>query len=137
MAVVILVAEQIISTNANGTIDVYAIDLDGDGDNDVLSASYLDNKIAWYINDGNGNFSTEQIISTNANGATSVYAIDLDGDGDNDVLSASRYDDKIAWYFNGKQQSKGNLLYWLTSNHHLLPPTTNRLQRRTAPNRHY
>jgi hypothetical protein len=37
--------------------DVYAIDLDGDGDNDVLSASELvDHKIAWYINDGNGNF---------------------------------------------------------------------------------
>jgi hypothetical protein len=49
----------------------------------------LDDKIAWYINDGNGNFSSEQIISTTANGAWSVYAIDIDGDGDNDVLSAS------------------------------------------------
>jgi hypothetical protein len=37
---------------------VYAIDLDGDGDNDVLSASFSDDKIAWYINDGNGNFSS-------------------------------------------------------------------------------
>jgi hypothetical protein len=81
--------QQVISTNADGAYSVYAIDLDGDGDNDVLSASANDDKIAWYINDGNGNFSTEQIISTNANGATSVYAIDIDGDGDNDVLSAS------------------------------------------------
>jgi hypothetical protein len=55
----------------------------------VLSASVDDNKIAWYINDGSGNFSSEQVISPNANGAWSVYAIDLDGDGDNDVLSAS------------------------------------------------
>jgi hypothetical protein len=81
--------QQIISTNVDGAYSVYAIDIDGDGDNDVLSASVVDNKIAWYINDGNGNFSTEQIISINANGANSVYAIDLDGDGDNDVLSAS------------------------------------------------
>jgi hypothetical protein len=29
---------------------VYAIDIDGDGDNDVLSASSNDNKIAWYEN---------------------------------------------------------------------------------------
>ena len=92
--------QQIISTNTNGAISVYAIDIDGDGDNDVLSASYNNNQIAWYVNDGNGNFSTEQIISTNAIGANSVYAIDLDNDGDNDVLSASEWDDKIAWYIN-------------------------------------
>jgi plastocyanin len=92
--------QQIISTTADGAYSVYAIDLDGDGDNDVLSASSQDDKIAWYINDGNGNFSSEQIISTNANFAISVYAIDLDGDGDNDVLSASYNGDKIAWYIN-------------------------------------
>ena len=92
--------EQIISTNANGATSVYAIDLDGDGDNDVLSASNNDNKIAWYENYSNGNFSVEQIISTNANGACNVYAIDLDGDGDNDVLSNSLLNNKIAWYEN-------------------------------------
>lgn len=48
-----------------------------------------DDKIAWYENDGNGNFSTQQIITTTATNAQSVYAIDLDNDGDNDVLSAS------------------------------------------------
>ena len=41
-----------ISTNADGARSVYAIDVDGDGDVDVLSASLLDNKIAWYENDG-------------------------------------------------------------------------------------
>jgi len=82
-------AENIISVNANGAISVYAIDIDGDGDNDVLSASLWDNKIAWYENDGTGNFSAENVISTNAIGAASVYSIDIDGDGDNDVLSAS------------------------------------------------
>ena len=77
---------------------VYAADLDGDGDNDVLSASST--KIAWYENTGNGNFGIQQLISANTRCAMSVYAIDLDGDGDNDVLSASYDDNKIAWYEN-------------------------------------
>jgi hypothetical protein len=59
-----------------------------------------DDKIAWYQNDGAGNFSIQQIITTNANSAWSVYATDLDNDGDADVLSASYYDNKIAWYQN-------------------------------------
>ena len=33
-------------------ISVYAADIDNDGDMDVLSASYNDDKIAWYENDG-------------------------------------------------------------------------------------
>lgn len=93
--------QQIISTNADGARSVFSIDLDDDGDNDVLSASSYDDKIAWYENyDGLGSFSEEQVISTDADGAISVYSIDLDGDGDNDVLSASTNDDKIAWYEN-------------------------------------
>ncbi|KGE86779.1 hypothetical protein IX84_19245, partial [Phaeodactylibacter xiamenensis] len=76
------------------------MDLDGDGDADVLSASSNDDKIAWYENDGSGNFGAQQVITTSANGARSVYAMDLDGDGDADVLSASEADDKIAWYEN-------------------------------------
>jgi hypothetical protein len=92
--------EQIITTVADNAESVYAIDLDGDGDADVLSASGNDNKIAWYENQGGGAFGQEQIITTDAFRARSVYAIDLDGDGDADVLSASDWDDKIAWYEN-------------------------------------
>lgn len=66
----------------------------------MLSASRNDDKIAWYENDGSGNFSSEVIISTNADGAISVFSQDLDGDGDFDVLSASFWDDKIALYEN-------------------------------------
>ncbi|MGB0332482.1 MAG: FG-GAP repeat domain-containing protein, partial [Planctomycetota bacterium] len=69
-------------------------------DADVLSASYDDDKIAWYENQGGGVFGTQQVITTSAYGAQSVYATDLDGDGDADVLSASAIDNKIAWYEN-------------------------------------
>ena len=95
--------EQVIvdqSGETDGVKDVYSSDLDGDGDMDVLSASSNDDKIAWYQNDGNGNFSAQQVISTNTDYPVSVYAADLDGDGDPDVLSASFRDNKIAWYQN-------------------------------------
>jgi len=93
--------ERVISTSANGAFSVFATDLDGDGDTDVLSASLLDDKIAWYESDGGSPPSfTERVISTTAIAALSVFATDLDGDGDIDVLSTSRGDDKIAWYEN-------------------------------------
>ncbi len=40
--------QRIITELAAGALSVHAADLDGDGDNDVLSASYLDNEITWY-----------------------------------------------------------------------------------------
>ena len=91
-----------ISTAANVASSVFAADVDGDGDTDVLSASVFDDKIAWYENDGNPGTPgfTAHTISTAANGAYSVFAVDVDGDGDTDVLSASSFDDKIAWYEN-------------------------------------
>jgi hypothetical protein len=47
-------SQQVITTAADGAESVYAADLDGDGDMDVLSASLVDDKIAWYANDGRG-----------------------------------------------------------------------------------
>ncbi|NER11864.1 BspA family leucine-rich repeat surface protein [Leptobacterium flavescens] len=102
-----------ITTGADKALSVHAADMDGDGDMDVLSASYNDDKIAWYENDGRGNFGEQKNISTNTDGAVSVYAADLDGDKDIDVLSAAtrstRYQDYpgddgklIAWHINNK-----------------------------------
>jgi hypothetical protein len=70
------------------------------GDADVLSASYSDDKIAWYENQGGWFDGTQHVITTQATGAYDVFAIDLDGDGDADVLSASAADETITWYEN-------------------------------------
>ena len=91
--------EHPVSTDVDAAQSVFAADMDGDGDLDVLSASFNDDKIAWYENDGSQTF-TLRVISTAANGANFVIAADVDGDGDLDVLSASFNDDKIAWYEN-------------------------------------
>jgi len=94
-------AQQIISTNVDKPSTVRAADIDGDGDMDVVSASFLDNKVAWYENtDGLGSFGAQQIITTNALSASSIHIADINGDGDMDVVSTSFIDDKVAWYEN-------------------------------------
>jgi hypothetical protein len=94
-------AQRVISSAAHGAVSVFAADLDGDGDMDVLAALYSDNAIAWYENtDGHGNFGSQQVFTTQASLISCICGSDLDGDGDVDVLSASTQDDKIAWYEN-------------------------------------
>ncbi|MBI4878559.1 MAG: VCBS repeat-containing protein, partial [Planctomycetes bacterium] len=91
----------VISTAADKAASVCAADLDGDGDADVLSASWADNKVAWYENtNGAGSFGAQQVISTAAKGPSCVSVADVDGDGDADVLSCSQLDGKVAWYEN-------------------------------------
>jgi len=91
----------VVSSSASLATSVFAADMDDDGDVDLLSASYNDNKIAWYENDGASPPGwTARTISTSADGAESVFAADVDGDGDVDALSASFLDNTIAWYEN-------------------------------------
>lgn len=93
-----------VSSNADGATGVYAADLDNDGDNDLVSSSENDDKIAWYENDGNENF-TSHVITTSADGAQDIYAADIDNDGDMDIISASANDNKIAWFKNNGTNS--------------------------------
>ncbi|MCI0636069.1 MAG: VCBS repeat-containing protein [Actinobacteria bacterium] len=92
---------EVITSAADGARAVLAEDLDGDGDRDVLSASFNDNEIAWYENlDGAGTFGPQQVISDDPEGLRSIAAADLDADGDVDVLAVSESDDTVAWYEN-------------------------------------
>src|SRR5687767_3489895 len=86
------------TTSASQAHSTVPIDVDQDGDNDVVTASIADNTVAWYENDGTGSF-TERIISTAANGARTAFAIDLDKDGDIDVLSAGQFGN-LFWFEN-------------------------------------
>jgi hypothetical protein len=99
----------VIATLINGATAVFAADVDGDGDSDVLSASFFDSWIAWYENlDGGGAFGPPRSISAVAAGAFSVWAGDLDGDGDTDALSAAQESDTIAWHENESGDCNGN-----------------------------
>lgn len=84
---------------------VYAVDMDRDGDMDVLAtASGVPDVVVWYENDGLQNF-TQRMINGNFVGAWSACAIDIDRDNDIDVVAAAFSDDKISWFENDGQQN--------------------------------
>ncbi len=87
---------------ARGTNSIFAVDLDLDGDTDVLSASESADQIKYFLNDGDQNF-MGYTITDQLNGATDVHAADMDGDGDLDVLSAAR--DESLWFENDGNQN--------------------------------
>jgi len=91
--------EQNITTSANSVRSIFAIDIDGDNDMDLLSTSFDNNTVSWWQNDGNQIY-TKIDVDTDANGAQEVTAADVDGDGDIDILSANQTDTSIVLYLN-------------------------------------
>lgn len=92
---------QIISTLVQGPLSVFVADIDGDNNLDVVSASFADNKVAWYQNiDGLGNFGPQQVIDNQALSVRQVFVADLDGDTDMDVIAAAAAADEVIWYEN-------------------------------------
>ncbi len=93
-----------IAIDAYGAVSVTTADVNSDGELDVLSASFLDDWITWYENDGGESF-TIHPIDTDANFPRSVTTADVNGDGKLDVLSASELGDRIVWYENDGSES--------------------------------
>jgi hypothetical protein len=100
-----------ITTAALGATGIFAADVDGDGDQDALTSSNNDDKVAWYENTaGNGSAWVTHTITILANGPHAVFAADVDGDGDQDALTSSRWDNAVLWYEN----TAGNGSAWVT-----------------------
>ncbi len=94
-------AAQQISDQIKGTEILFSIDIDNDGDIDLVAASSPDSLIVWFENtDGEGSFGQHYVITDDIDHVSGIYCADLDGDGDNDILSASWGDNTIAWYKN-------------------------------------
>ena len=86
---------------ADGASSVDAVDMDGDGDLDVIATASAANIVVWFERDGANppNF-TPRIVANGAIGASMAKAADIDRDGDQDIVSASSGDGTIRWHEN-------------------------------------
>ena len=89
-----------IDAGANNVTQTYAVDIDADGDMDVLAAYGGNNYIRLWKNNGDNpvTFTLEGSVSNAFSLPFSVYAADVDGDGRLDVLGAAQNVSDIAWW---------------------------------------
>ncbi len=90
---------------------IQAVDMDDDGDQDILGAGYLGHEVAWWRNDGGNPVNWVKLsIGSNFRNACVAQAIDLDGDGDKDVAGTAQLDGVVAWWRNDSLVNE--IIYW-------------------------
>src|SRR5690606_10622924 len=78
---------------------LFAADLDGDGNVDILASLFLTGEIIWIKNNGDGSFSSPELIYTKS-APIPVIADDFNGDGKIDVAVGIYGANQIIWFEN-------------------------------------
>ena len=103
--------------NSNGTATTYddkvvvtnepfnpwiikVMDMDNDGDEDIITNSETGQKFMWYPNDGMAGFGDSVEISNSIGRINHITSADINNDGKIDLITSSYDDDKVAWFKN-------------------------------------
>ena len=98
-----------IDDDLDGARHVCAIDMDQDGDMDLLGSASIANKIIWWENiDGTSTSWLPHVVDSDFAGVNTVKPVDIDKDGDPDLLATADVADKVAWWEN----TEGDALTW-------------------------
>jgi hypothetical protein len=95
-------ATQVLYDGSNTTepnaAGVFTVDVDGDGDLDLIVTFRSEGRVDWFANNGSGNFSsTRNAVASGLNLPYPAYAADIDGDGDMDVLVPNSGANQLVW----------------------------------------
>ena len=111
-------------------VDIEAGDIDGDGDNDILTVHEgANNELIWYENENaQGRFLPKKIISNLIHTPKDISLVDLDGDLDLDIVVAQTGTEHlITWFQNNGDGNFGNEIIILNSVQAVLSVNTNDL----------
>jgi hypothetical protein len=78
---------------------VFAVDLDGDGYNDLAVANQSSNNVSVLLNNGDGTFQAAVYYGAGS-GPTSIFAVNLDSDNDNDIAVINYYSNNVSVLLN-------------------------------------
>ncbi|EDQ85061.1 uncharacterized protein MONBRDRAFT_12189 [Monosiga brevicollis MX1] len=93
--------------NPNATVDdlwprataaVVVVDMDNDGDLDVLAANNIDNVVVWYPNQGGGALSEARRVASTTTQVVHLSTFDANGDGALDVLVLDAGRGSMSWH---------------------------------------
>jgi len=95
---------------ARNHFDSTDLDIDGDGDTDILAATVSPgDMVSWFENDGNQNF-TEHTVKNNWYWPRYQTAIDIDQDGDMDIIGTAKAGEVIWFENDGDEIFSENIL---------------------------
>ena len=85
---------------------IVPVDLDMDGDLDLVMDNHHMTRLDWMTNDGKGNYSSvKQLLKPKVN-QLSFFVVDFDGDGDMDIFTDHDFSDEIFYH-----ENTGNLVF--------------------------
>ncbi len=91
--------KQLVGTSFLGAHEVYADDLDNDGDLDLMGAAAASHEIAVWLNQGGNPVAWQKYtLSQNYGGARSVFSTDLNADGVKEVIGAGLTNNRISYW---------------------------------------
>lgn len=95
--------KHVIKSNFTNACIAYAVDIDSDGDNDIIGSAQGANKVSLWLNDNRSKIGwTEVTVDNNFYRVWPLHAGDIDGDGDIDIVGASSHNgnNEIRWWEN-------------------------------------
>jgi hypothetical protein len=112
VTIVATIGSYLVSNLVDGINDARAVDMDNDGDMDIVTASYYDDTVAWFEQISPQSFVRHNLPTYTAyDDPHSVFPIDIDFDGDIDVVAAFSWissnvdSERVVLYINDGSQN--------------------------------
>jgi hypothetical protein len=105
-----------IELDMGGLFNLLPVDLDRDGNIDLVVSYFEEDKIVWYQNLGGGSFSSLKLITSGLNNVSGVTGEDIDNDGDMDLVLGVTNGSGLYWVENLDGQGDFGVLRGIDAN---------------------